>query len=171
MAGISVSKSLTYAVIGPSPGIDVSKTAAYAVMIPFVLGTSITKTIAYAVIYPSATIVQPGTASLTIAGKAPTLKFTITLRPATRALHINAFPPTVTATGNYKALPQPAHLSITAFQPFVYIAEPAVPPAHDIFAPGAQPGAGDIYRLDQLPDGGDIYRLDQPPGGGSIYKK
>lgn len=50
MAGISVSKSLVYAVTSPGTGIDVTKSLAYAVVIPYVLGVSVTKSAAYAVV-------------------------------------------------------------------------------------------------------------------------
>ena len=50
MAGISVSKTSTYAVASPGVGIDITKTLAYALVIPYVLGISVTKTSAYAVL-------------------------------------------------------------------------------------------------------------------------
>lgn len=55
MAGISVSKSLTYAVVTPPSGIDVTKALSYAVVIPYVLGVSVTKASAYAVLADIAT--------------------------------------------------------------------------------------------------------------------
>lgn len=54
MAGISVSKSLVYAVAAPPNGIGVSKTAVFVVMIPFVLGVSVTKAVGYVVAIPAA---------------------------------------------------------------------------------------------------------------------
>lgn len=58
MAGISVSKSMAYAVVTPPTGIDVSKTSGYAVVVPFVVGISVTKSAAYAVVATVATAVE-----------------------------------------------------------------------------------------------------------------
>ena len=58
MAGISVSKTSTYAVASPGVGIDITKTLAYALVIPYVLGVSVTKTSAYAVVASVATAVE-----------------------------------------------------------------------------------------------------------------
>jgi len=153
VAGINVSKADVYAVVLDDIGINVSKAKVYAVVF-------------------SGLLAIPGTAHLALTRYAPTVSIktpvvTITARPATASLSITPIAPTIHATANYTAYAQPAHISISTYTPLAYIVEPAIPPTHSIYAPGAAPGAGDIYRLDQDPGGTDIYRS----GQSGIYKK